>query len=593
MQIRYQIATALLFLQATAWAAPMPGVCLYGTPKYPAGFSHFDYVNPDAPKGGELREGVVGSFNSLNPFILKGLAPAGIGLTYDTLMKQSEDEAFCLYGLVAESIDIDQNRVTFKINPRARFNDRSAVSAEDIVFSFEILKSKGIPAYRYYYADVVRVSAPDDKTVMFELNPDNENKELPLILGELPVLSKAYWSDKDFTATTLTPPVSGGPYKIADMEVGRFIKYERDPNYWAADLNVNRGFYNFDTIRYAYFRDSTVAAEAFKAGEFDIRQENEAKKWVVFQNDKNVLNGRMIRKTFVHQLPSGMQGFVFNTRRSIFAHPKTREALAYAFDFEFVNRFLFYNLYKRTNSYFDNSFLKAPDQMTSGERRLLEPFRAALPDEIWHQPYQAPVNTGNIRRNLIKALALLRQAGWEVQDGVLKNANGEPFQFEILLDAGSAPTWERVVLPFIGQLKRLGIQASLRVVDSNQYKTRLDHFDYDMIVSVWGQSLSPGNEQRYFWGSESADAKGSYNYAGVKNKTVDYLIEQIIRANTKQQHTDAVHALDRVLLFQYYVIPHWYTDATRMLYWDKFEMPEVVPMKGVNPMTWWYKNQMD
>ena len=583
------LALALCLFNGGALADFKHAACLYGTPKYPAGFEAFSYVNPTASKGGGLRQATFSSYNSLNPFVLMGMAPAGIGLTHDTLMKQSGDEAFCAYGLVADGIDVapDQSTVRFHLNPAARFNDGSKVRAEDVVFSFNVLREKGLPTYRYYYADVAKVETPDEQTVVFHLNPQAENRELPFILGELPVLSKAYWEGRDFEQTTLDVPVSSGPYVIDRMDVGRSITYRFNPDYWAKDLNVNRGFYHFETVRFDLYRDSTVAVEAFKSGLFDVRLENEAKKWVVFQNYPDVLSGAIQRREFAHQLPSGMQGFVFNTRRPIFQAPEVRAALAYAFDFNFVNQFLFYGLYKRTNSYFDNSLFKATGVPAGLELALLEPYRAQLPAAVFHQPYQAPERRGNIRRNLGVALGLLQRAGWHVRDGVLVNQEGQPFRFEILIDAASAPTWERVILPFIGQLKRLGIQASLRAVDSIQYKNRLDAYDYDMIVGVWGQSLAPGNEQRYFWGSEAARQNGSYNYAGIQNPVVDALIEKVIRAQSAEEHLAAVRALDRVLLWGHYVIPHWHTPVQRYLFWNKFGMPEHVPMKGVDLMTWW------
>ncbi len=581
------LIAGLCLMSAAVQAEPMHGICLHGQPRYERGFEAFSYVNPKAPKGGSLRQAGFAAFNTLNPFVLMGIAPAGIGLTHDTLMKSSADEHFCAYGLIADSIEVVDNRVIFHLNPAARFSDGSAIRSNDVVFSFNTLRQKGVPAYRYYYADVERVEAPDTQTVVFYIRPDVENRELPLILGELPVLSQAYWQGRDFEQTTLTPPVSSGPYVVESIDAGRSVVYRRNPDYWAADLNVNRGFYNFDTVRFDLYRDSTVALEAFKSGLFDVRLENEAKKWVVFADYPAVAEGKIIRREFAHHMPSGMQGFVFNTRKPIFQSAAVRAALAYAFDFNFVNRQLFYGLYKRTNSYFDNSVFKASDIPTGMELALLEPYRAQLSPLVFEEVYQAPERTGNIRRNLKVALDLLESAGWSVSDGVLKNAEGRPFVFEILIDAASAPTWERVILPFVRQLKRLGINAKLRAVDSIQYKNRLDQYDYDMIVSVWGQSLSPGNEQRYFWGSQSAAQAGSYNYAGIQNPVVDALIEQVVQAETAEKHLAAVRALDRVLLWGFYVIPHWHTPVQRYLYWNKFEFPETVPEKGVDLMTWW------
>lgn len=589
-RLKHFLFSALILMPLAGTAAPQTGIAMHGTPKYGADFKAFSYVNPLAPKGGTLKQAAIGSFDTFNPFAINGIAAAGIGLTYDTLMKQSADEPFSLYALVAESIDIDKkgHRVLFKINPQARFSDNTPITPADVAFSFTVLKEKGLPTYRAYYQDVVRVETTKD-TVIFYVNPVAENRELPLILGELPILSKAWWTDKDFTKTTLTPPTSSGPYLIETFEAGKFISYRRNPDYWAKDLNVNRGYYNFETIRYDYYRDATVVIEAFKAGLFDVRLENEAKKWVAFHAFDAVQEGRVIMRRFEHRMPSGMQGFVFNTRRPIFQDPKVREALAYAFDFNWLNTNLFYGLYHRTNSFFENSSLKATGLPTAAEQKLLAPWRDTLPPEVFTTPYEAPQNKGNIRWNLETALKLLNDAKWFVREGKLVNENNEPFQFEILLDAPSAAAWERIVLPFVGRLKRLGIDARIRVVDAIQYKNRLDHFDYDMVVSVWGQSLSPGNEQRYFWGSESAATNGSWNFSGIQSPAVDALIEAVIRAESQEELETAVHALDRVLLWYHLVIPHWYTPDQAFVYWDKFGIPEEVPLKGTNLLTWWIK----
>lgn len=574
-------------------AAPVHALSMHGTPKYPAGFESFDYVNPDAPKRGTLNQGAIGMFDTFNPYVINGIAPAGIGLTYDTLMKQNLDEPFSLYGLIAESVEMpsDRSYVAFNINPAARFSDGSAITADDVIFSFQALRDHGVPTYRYYYADVDKVYKTSNRRVVFEFKPGAHNAELPLILGELPILSKAFWEGRDFAKTSLTVPVSSGPYIVGRFEPGRSIEYHLNPSYWAADLNVNKGQNNFLKIKFDYYRDATVLAEAFKAGAIDIRQENEAKKWAAFKNEPAVRSGRMIQKEFAHHMPSGMQGFVFNLRRPIFADLKVREALGYAFDFNWANQNLFHGLYKRTASYFDNSVLKAPPLPDAAELKVLQPYRDQLPDRLFDTPFTLPeAPAGHMRGNLKRALALLNEAGWHVKNGILQNAAGQPFEFEILLDAASAPTWERVVLPFVGQLKRLGITARISTVDIIQYKNRLDAFDYDMIVFVWGQSLSPGNEQRYFWGSQAADTPGSSNYAGIQNQTVDALIEAVVSARTQAQLTTAVHALDRVLLWSYIVIPHWHTPVSRYIYWDKFGMPDRVPDKGISTLTWWMKN---
>ncbi|MBQ9739031.1 MAG: ABC transporter substrate-binding protein [Alphaproteobacteria bacterium] len=581
-----------VLLSGAVCAAPQHGISMHGTPKYEADFFAFDYVNPEAPKKGTLSQGAIGMFDTFNPYVINGIAPAGVGLMHDTLMKQSLDEPFSLYGLIARTIDVPDDRswVAFEINPDATFSDGSKITPADVIFSFEILRDKGLPTYRYYYGDVDKVYQEGDNRVVFKFKEGVNNRELPLILGELPILSKSYWQDRDFTKTSLDIPVVSGAYVVDSFDPAKFIEYRLNPNYWAMDLNVNRGQNNFEKIKYDYYRDATVMSEAFKAGAIDIRQENEAKKWAALKNEPAILEGRLKQKEFAHQLPSGMQGFVFNLRRPIFADAKVREALSYAFDFSWANQNLFHGLYKRTTSYFDNSYLKSPPLPTPDELKLLAPYRAELPQDLFNTAFMVPSNdSGKMRHNLKTALDLLAQSGWTVQNGVLQNALGDLFEFEILLDAPSAPMWERVLLPFVGQLKRLGIKARIATVDVIQYKNRLDAFDYDMIVSVWGQSLSPGNEQRYYWGSEAADSKGSMNYAGVKDPVIDALIDKVISATTAEELTTATHALDRVLLWSYLVVPHWHTPVLRYVYWDKFEMPKGIPMKGISPLTWWVK----
>ncbi len=589
MILRVSVAAVCLLWAIGAEAFDFkPAVSLMGTPKYTGDFVAFDYVNPDAPRDGNLNLSAFGSFDTLNPFVINGIPPAGIGLTHDTLMKQSADEAFTLYGLVADGIAVLPNGkgVAFHIHPNARFHDGSPVTADDVVFSFHQLREKGVPTYRYYYQDVVKTETPDKQTAVFYFRDGVQNRELPLILGELPVLSKAAWEQKDFDKTSLDIPVTSGPYRIKEMTPGRSIMYERVPDYWAADLPVNRGFYHFKTIKYMYFRDTTVAVEAFKAGEFDLRFENEAKKWVAFENEKAVLDGRIRRVEFTHGMPSGMQGFVFNLRRPIFEDRRVRVALGLVFDFDWMNANLFHGLYRRTTSFFDNSSLKAPPLPDAAEQALLMPFQSALPKDVFETPFQ--LSEEPLRDRLRRGLDLLEQSGWRVDksDGLLKK-DGQPFTFEILLDSASVGAWERIVLPFAGRLKRLGITANIRVVDPIQYKNRLDEFDFDMIVSVWGQSLSPGNEQRYFWSSSAADSAGSMNYAGVKHPAVDSLVEQLIAAPTLEVQQTTAHALDRVLLHLFFVIPHWHTPVHRFLLWDKIGTPTVSPIKGMDVNTFW------
>ena len=585
-------ALALWGLNVTAGTAPKgsSALSMYGVPKYEDDFFAFEYVNPNAPKGGVLKQAAFGSFDTFNPFVIGGIAPGGVALMHDTLMKQSDDEAFSLYGLIADRVQLNSeaHTVSFHINPNARFSDGSKITPQDVVFSFNILKEKGLPVFRYYYGDVRRVTVQGE-WVVFYLNPSAPNRELPLILGELPVLSEAYWSTRDFDKTSLDIPVSSGPYTVESFEPGRFIVYVRRTDYWAHDLNVNRGYYNFDKIRYDYYRDAAVALEAFKAGLIDLRLETEAKKWILFREFPAVSDGRIQMRTFAHHLPSGMQGFVFNLRRPVFRDVRVRQALSYVFDFEWTNKNLFYGLYQRTNSYFDNSSLKAPPLPDAAEQALLAPYRDMLPAKMWTQPFVAnPYEGQPLRIRLKAALDLLDEAGWHVKNGRLENAQGEALRFEILLDAASVGSWERVTLPYVGLLRQLGVDVSLRVVDLIHYKNRLDQFDYDMIVAVWGQSLSPGNEQRYFWGSAAAQTPGSLNYAGIADPVVDALIEHVIGARDQAALETAVHALDRVLLASHLVVPHWFSPVQRYIFWNKFGFPENVPLKGTNPLYWWF-----
>ncbi|MFO1433735.1 MAG: extracellular solute-binding protein [Candidatus Competibacteraceae bacterium] len=571
---------------------PIHGIAMHGGPKYGPDFQHFDYVNPAAPKGGEVRFDAIGSFDTLNPFVIKGQSAAGLGLLFESLMAGSADEAFSEYGLIAGSIEIpdDRSSVTFILRPQARFHDGTPITPDDVIFSFETLKAKGSPFYRLYYANVANVEKLGERQVRFTFTK-GENRELPLILGQMPVLSKAYWQNRDFEATTLDIPVGSGPYRIEKFEPGRFIVYKRDENYWGKDLPVNRGSYNFDRMRYDYYRDVTVALEAFKAGAYDIRPENVAKLWATAYDFPAVAQGLVKKEELPTQMPAGMQGFAYNIRRPLFQDPRIRQALAYAFDFEWSNRNLFYDQYTRTRSYFDNSELASTGLPSKEELEILEPLRAQIPPQVFTETYAPPVagDAEKLRANLAKALALLQEAGWTFKDRSLVNAKtGEPFKFEILLDE---PTWERIVLPFVGNLKRLGIEASVRTVDSSQYINRVRNFDFDMVVQRWGQSLSPGNEQRDYWGSQAATLPDSRNIVGIKDPAIDRLIELVIAAPDRQALITRVHALDRVLLWNYFVIPHWHLPYERIAYWDKLGRPEITPIQGPQLNTWWVDPQ--
>jgi microcin C transport system substrate-binding protein len=577
-----------VLLAPSAQAEPQPGIAMHGQPKYGPGFDHFDYVRPDAPKGGTIRLATVGStFDSLNPYIVKGVPASGAGLPFETLMVPSADEAFSGYGLLAESIDTppDRSWVTFALRPQARWQDGKPVTADDVIFAFETLRAKGHPQYRFYYQAVAKVEKLGERSVKFTFKP-GDNREMPLIVGQMPVLPRHYWQGRDFDKTTLEPPLGSGPYRVASFEPGRNIVYDRVKDYWGRDLPVRKGQDNFDRIRYDYYRDTTVALEAFKAGEYDWRMENEAKKWATGYEDWPALTSGAARKVaFPNQRPTGMQAFAYNIRRALFQDPKVRRALAYAFDFEWTNKNLFYGQYERTESYFSNSELAATGLPGAKELAVLNPLRDQVPPEVFTAEYHAPRTdgSGNIRPNLRMAMALLEEAGWRVVDGKLTK-DGEPFRFEILL---SQPIWERVALPFVGNLARLGIEASVRTVDTSQYKNRTDRYDFDMVVNVWGESLSPGNEQRGFWASEAADEIGGDNVIGIKNPAVDVLVDKLVAANDRETLVARTRALDRVLLWNHYVIPNWHLGMDRIAYWDKFGMPKIIPTQGVQIFTWW------
>ncbi len=586
---------ATLALLSCAFAAPAlgaetyvgEGIAMHGETKYKPGFTHFDYTNPDAPKGGEVHEAAIGTYDNLNPFILKGVAPAGIGLTFSTLTTQSDDEPFSEYGQLAAKVEMpaDRSWVAYTLRPEARFSDGSPVTAADVIWTFDTLKAKGNPFYRAYYRSVAKAEQTGERTVKFTFAP-GDNRELPLILGQLPVLSKTYYESHDFAQTTLDAPLGSGPYKVVAVDPGRSITYERIKDWWGKDLPVNKGRFNFDRIRYDYYRDSNVALEAFKAGAFDFRLENSATFWATGYDSPAVRDGRIKKVEIPNELPQGMQCYAFNIRHDIFKDPRVREALAYAFDFEWTNKTLFYGQYSRTESYFSNSELASKGLPSPAELKILEPLKDEIPPEVFTKEYRAPRTdgSGNIRPNLAVAFKLLQSAGWTAKGGAMVDAKGEPLAFEILLDD---PAFERVTQPFVQNLLRLGVKAHIRTVDTAQYKYRTDHFDYDMIIKAFPESLSPGNEQREFWGSEYADEPGSENAIGIKDKAIDKLVDLIISAPDRESLVTRTHALDRVLLWHHYVIPNWHITYFRVAYWDKFGRPATSPKYGLGFETWW------
>lgn len=594
-KFRYGTAFATLLLAALPLAS-LPaaettvshGIAMYEDLKYGPDAKHLEYVNPDAPKGGEVRFATAGTFDSFNPFIVGGNVAAGIGILFDTLMTSTADEPFSEYGLIAETVEVpeDHSWVVFTLRPEARFHDGSPVMAEDVIFSFNILREKGLPFFRSYYGSVSKVEALGERKVKFTFGGEI-NRELPLIVGQLPVLSKKYWEGRAFDRTTLDKPVGSGPYRIGAFEPGRFIAYERDPDYWARDLWINRGRFNYGTIRYDYYRDSTVMVEALKAGSYDLRYENIARNWATSYNTPAVSRGELKKEEIPHQLTQGMQAFVMNTRRPVFQDRRVRQAMMHMFDFEWMNKNLFYGLYKRSLSYFANSELGSSGLPSPEELKILEPLRGKIPDEVFTTAFTLPVTdgSGNNRDGLREALRLLKEAGWEVKQGKLVNAKGEPFRFEILL---YDPTWERIALPYKQALERIGAEVSVRTVDAAQYQRRTDGFDFDMIVDSFPQSLSPGNEQREFFGSAAAKEEGSRNTVGIQDPAIDQLIELVISAPDRQSLITRTRALDRVLLWHHYVVPQWYAGVHRLVYWDVFGRPAVAPKYGMGwSDTWW------
>ncbi len=572
-----------------AAAAPRHGLSLFGDLKYDANFTHFAYVNPDAPKGGMIKYAAIGTFDTLNPFQLKGDKAAGMGLVFDTLLAPSYDEPDSAYGLVAESVEIapDRSWAQYNLRKEARFQDGTPITPEDVIWTFDTLKEHGDPHYRIYYGDVLKAEKVGERSVKFTFR-DGSNRELPLIVGQLPVLSKKYWEGRDFEQTTLDPPLGSGPYKVDALDAGRDITFRRVPDYWAQNLPVNRGRNNFDIIRYDYYRDRQVALEAFKAGEYDMREEFTAKNWAVgYQDAPAYRDGLFKLEDIPNKMPQGMQGLVFNLRKPLFQDRLVREALDYLFDFEWTNKNLFYGAYKRTASYFPNTDLASTGLPTPEEVKLLAPYKGQIPDEVFTTPYEPPKTdgTGNVRDNMRQALALLKEAGWSIHGTTLVNdKTGAPFAFEFLYPEAD---FERIFLPYKQNLARIGITMNLRNVDPAQYQNRMNNFDYDMTMVRFPATLSPGNEESELWGSAAADQEGSDNVIGIKSKPIDGIIDHILGAESRQELLIATHALDRVLLQNHYLITGWYQSSFHLAYWDKFGRPKENPPYVLATDTWW------
>jgi len=572
---------------ATAQTKTSHALSLIGSPKYGPGFTQLDYANVDAPKGGEVDLAALGGFDSFNPFIPKGDPAPGIGLITETLMTQPMDDDSSEYGLIAESVEVpdDLSWVAFTLRPQAKWADGTPILAEDVVWSFEQIKRAGDPQYQLYYANVQKAEALGPRKVRFSFSGPR-NRELPQIIGQLPVLQKALWEKRGFDKVTLEPWTGSGPYRIRSFETNRSITYERRDDWWGKDLPINRGRYNFGTIRYDIYRDSTVTLEAFKSGQYDFRSENIARVWATGYDFPALQQGLVKKAEIPHQRPSGISGFVFNTRRDKFADLRVRRALTLAFDFEWANKTFFYGGYTRSSSYFTNSDFAATGTPSPAELKLLEPLRSEVPPEVFGPAYQAPKSdgSGTDRQNLREAARLLKEAGWTVKDGRLVNGKGETFTIEFML---GDPTYERIIAPWSQALQRLGIALTMRTIDSAQYVQRLRSFDFDMVFQGWPQSNSPGNEQRYFFSSAAAGNPSSQNWAGIRNPAVDALVDKVIYAPDRGSLITATRALDRVLTWNAYLVPGWSLRADRVAWWDKFGMPAKTPKNGVDFMSWW------
>lgn len=572
-----------LLTTTQAAAERVTGIAMHGAPKYGAKFDRLDYVNPEAPKGGDLKLSKTGSFDNLNNHIITGTNAEGMEYINDKLMQRVWDEPFSLYGLVAESADIapDRSSVVFHLNKAARFHDGVPMTAEDVKFSFDSYRTYGHPVRRRVYGLVKEVKIIDPHTIRFSFGPGYD-RESVMILALMPVLPKHHWEQRDISKTTLTPPLGSGPYKIASVEPGRKVVLERVQDYWAKDLPVNRGLYNFDRIIYNYFRDDDIALQAFKSGEYTLRREYDITKWLSGYDFRALSDGKVIKEEIAHGRPEWLKAMVFNTRRPEFADRRVRQALSYMFNADWINRNLFSGALRRIDSSFANSALAATGTPSGEELRLLEQHRADLPPEVFGEAYVPP--SGSARDQQRRAIALLKEAGWTYKNQRLVDAAGRPFRFEILLDN---PNDEKIALEFTRALSRIGINARVRTVDSAQFAGRLESFDYDMVFYRWINSLSPGNEQVNYWSSTAAKNRGSRNYAGVANPAIDALADSIARTESREDLVDRVHALDRALMQGYYMIPLFYLGKDLAAHDISLRRPATTPVYGMVLESWW------
>jgi peptide/nickel transport system substrate-binding protein len=577
-------------LAGEAGAEPIHGIAMHGEPQLPQDFSHFPYVNPDAPQGGVLRQAVTGSFDSLNPFIIRGQAVQAMRTyVFESLMSRNKAEPFSLYGLIAESIEVapDRSRVTFNLDPRARFSDGTPVTAADVVFSLETLRDYGRPNHRTYYSKVERIEAPDDHIVTFHL-PEGD-RELVLILGLMPILPRHAFETREFEATTLEPLVGTGPYTVAEVRPGERVVFRKDPDYWGRDLPAAKGLWNFDEIRFDYYRDDQTAFEAFKKGLADVRTETDPTRWSRGYDFPAVARGDVVLETIPDALPAPVFAFVFNTRRALFADPLVREAMIHAFNFEWANENLFHDLFQRTQGYFDGSELSSLGNPASArERELLDNIGADLPEDILEGSYRLPVGdrSGRDRDNLRRAGELMAQAGWTPENGVLTHEDtGQPFAFELLVLTREQ---ERIGLHYKRLLDRLGVSVNLRQVDSSQFQRRLLSYDFDMVPVSWDNSLSPGNEQVFYWGSFGRTAEGTRNYMGADDPAIDAAIDAILKAGTRDDFVAAVRALDRLLIAGRYIVPLYHAPGQWLARWSHISRPPETSLYGFDPATAWH-----
>ncbi len=568
-------------------------ISLYNTPKYNSDYTHFEYVNPNAPKGGKIVMPEYGGFDSFNPFIFKGSASGTVaGLIWDSLGYSPIDDIATVYPLIAKEFEYNENYIGFVLDERAKFADGSKINADDVIFSFNSLITKGAPIYKVYYSDVDRVEKIADNHIRFYFKKGSNNKELPLILSQFKIFSEKDWKNKDFSKPTLDIPLGNGPYKIKQFNAGKYIILERNKDYWAKDLPSRKGHFNFDEIRIDYYQDTTITLQALFSANIDVREEYIAKIWATAYNNEQIKKGSVIKKSFENQEPAVLQHFAFNLRKDIFKDKRVRRAIDLAFNFEWANNKLFYNQYKRLNSYFTNSGLEAYGLPQNMEKEILEKYTDKLDSQIFTQQFSLPDNSTpqKARENLKKAVALLNEAGFDFIDGKMTNlTTKEPLKFEILSNSANGATFNRVMLPFIANLKKIGIEATFRTIEVNIFKNRMDNFDFDMAIMSYRMSRMPGNELKEMFGSDSADTKGSYNIMGIKNPIVDELIDKVITAQTKEKYEAYIKALDRVLLNEYYLIFQWYSGVDRVGYRNKFNMPQTDIKIGYQPFLWWDK----